>query len=183
MQRRSIRKFEPKQITDEDLDIVLECGKYAPTGMGSQSPKMVVVQNSELLDELRILNTMFWSQEKISHLKSMNASYAITKKPDPFYGAPTAVIVLADMDNDNSVYDASLVMGNLMNAAHAIGLGSCWINRAYEMFNTDAGKEYLKEWGLNDKNWRGVGICILGYPAGDYPTAKPRKPDYVMKIK
>ncbi len=162
--RRSIRKYSSKQITAEELDTVLEVGKYAPTAMNRQSPLMVAVQDQETVAELSRLNAAV-----------MNAS------SDPFYGAPTVVVVLAKRGDPNSVQDASLVMGNLMNAAYAIGLGSCWINRAYEVFETVEGKKLLEKWGLDD-SWIGVGNCILGYPE-ETPKAGARKDGYVVYVK
>ena len=100
---------------------------------------------------------------------------------DPFYGAPTVVVVLADGENYNWMRDGALVMGNLMNAAWSLGVGSCWINRALELFDRPEGKELLARWGL-PATLRGVGNCILGYPEGDVPTPKPRKPDYIVRV-
>jgi len=164
--RRSIRKYGPAQITEEELDAVLEAGTYAPTAVGRQSPLIVSVQNGEDLAVLSRLNAEAWGRSDI----------------DPFYGAPTAVAVFADGKNRNGLQDASLVLGNLMNAAHAVGLGSCWINRAKETFETPEGKALMKKWGI-EGDWVGVGYCILGYAEGEYPVPKPRKPDYIVKIK
>jgi len=162
--RRSCRRYQDKQITDEELDQILEIGTYAPTAMNLQTPVMVVVQDRETLKTLSAMNAAVWG-----------------KSIDPFYGAPTAVIVLADRTKKNYVQDGSLVLGNLMNAAHALGVGSCWINRAKEMFDTEEGKAFLKKWGL-EGDYAGVGICILGYCAegGERPAA-PRKPDYILR--
>lgn len=163
--RRSCRKYLPQQITAEELDAVLEAGTYAPTGRGMQSPCMVVVQNNEL----------------IAKLSQMNASIMGTAG-DPFYGAPTAVIVFEDTTAHTGLQDATLVMGNLMNAAHAVGLGSCWINRAAEMFEMPEGREMLASWGIADR-YRGLAVCILGYPAeGGEAHAKPRKADYIVRV-
>lgn len=163
--RRSCRKYLPVQIKDEELDAVLEAGTYAPTGHGSQSPKMVVVQEPGLLAKLSALNG-----------RIMNARH------DPFYGAPTAVLVFMDSTAPTAVQDATLVMGNLMLAAHALGLGSCWINRCKQMFELPEGKVIRDAWGLDGK-YVGLGICILGYAAEDGTApAKPRKADYVLKL-
>ena len=163
-ERRSIRKYKAEQIKDAELDAILEAGTWAPTGKGLQSPVMVVVQDRETLDILS------------------KANAEIMGKPDtdPFYGAPTVVVVLADSTNANWVRDGSLVMGNLMNAAASLGLGSCWINRALELFDRPEGKELLKKWGLDEK-YRGVGNCILGYIDGEIPTPKPRKEGYIIR--
>lgn len=163
--RRSIRKFKPEQIKDEELDLILESGTYAPTGMNAQSPVMVVLQD----------------KETISKLSKMNAAIMGTDS-DPFYGAPTVVVVLADKSRRTYREDGSLVMGNLMNAAHALGIGSCWIHRAKEEFETEEGKALLKKWGVPD-GYEGIGHCILGYPDGPMPEAKPRKENYIIKVK
>ena len=155
-ERRSIRAYKPDQIRDEDLQKILEAGTYAPTGMGMQSPKIIVVQDRETRDYLSELNDKYMGSGS-----------------DPFYGAPTVLVVLADRNRPTCVEDGSLVMGNLMNAAHAIGVGSCWIHRAREVFDSKEGKALLKKWGV-EGDYIGVGHCILGYPADDVsPEAKP----------
>lgn len=163
--RRSCRKYLPQQITAEELDAVLEAGTYAPTGRGLQSPCMVVVQDKGLIDKLSAMNAAIMGVSR-----------------DPFYGAPTAVIVFEDTTAHTGMQDATLVMGNLMNAAHAVGLGSCWINRAAEMFELPEGREMLASWGIADR-YKGLAVCILGYPAerGEAP-AKPRKADYIIRV-
>ena len=164
-ERRSIRKYKAEQIKDSELDLILEAGTWAPTGKGQQSPVMVVVQD----------------KETISYMSKLNAQIQGNPKADPFYGAPTVVVVLADGEKPNWFADGSLVMGNLMNAAHSIGVGSCWINRARELFDMPEGKELLKKWGL-EETYRGVGNCILGYADGPAPAPKPRKADYIRRV-
>lgn len=165
IERRSCRKFKVEQIKDEELQAILEAGKYAATGKGLQSPKMVVIQNPEV----------------IAKLSKWNADImGVTS--DPFYGAPTVILVLADATRPTAVQDGSLVMGNLMLAAHSIGVASCWINRAKEEFATEEGKALLKQWGIED-DYIGVGHCVLGYPAVDLPKPAPRKDDYVVFVK
>lgn len=164
-ERRSIRKYKAEQIKDSELDLILEAGTWAPTGMGKQSPVMVVVQD----------------QETISYLSDLNAKVMGNPDAKPFYGAPTVVVVLADGENPNWLQDGSLVMGNLMNAAHSIGVASCWVNRAREVFEMPEGKELLKKWGLAE-TYRGVGNCILGYADCPAPEPKPRKADYIRKV-
>ena len=163
-ERRSIRRYKAEQIKNEELNAILEAGTWAPTGMGKQSPVMVVVQD----------------RETIAYMSKLNAEIMGKPDTDPFYGAPTVVVVLADSTNANWVRDGSLVMGNLMNAAASLGLGSCWINRALELFDRPEGKELLKKWGLDEK-YRGVGNCILGYIDGEIPTPKPRKEVYIIR--
>lgn len=162
--RRSCRKYKAGQIKQEELDAVLEAAVYTPTGHGLQSPQMVVVQDPELMKELSRLNAIIMGTKK-----------------DPFYGAPTAVFVFADITSHTGIQDASLVMGTLMLAAHAIGLGSCWINRGKEMFELPEGLHIKKKWGLGD-NYEGLGICILGYEdEGGVMPAKPRRDGYVIR--
>lgn len=165
IERRSCRKFKVEQIKDEELQAILEAGKYAATGKGLQSPKMVVIQNPEV----------------IAKLSKWNADImGVTS--DPFYGVPTVILVLADATRPTAVQDGSLVMGNLMLAAHSIGVASCWINRAKEEFATEEGKALLKQWGI-EGDYIGVGHCVLGYPAVDLPKPAPRKDDYVVFVK
>jgi len=163
--RRSIRAYKAQQITDQELDAILEAGTWAPTGMNQQSPVMVAVQDPET----------------IRYMEKLNAQVMGKPEATPFYGAPTVVVVLADGDNYNWLRDGSLVMGNLMNAAASLGVGSCWINRATEVFDTEEGKALLKKWGLGE-NYRGVGNCILGYANCENPAPRPRKADYIRKI-
>ncbi len=164
LQRRSIRQFKEEQVADELLDIVLEAGTFAPTGMNRQSPLMVAVQNKETIEKL----------------KKMNADILGNPDADPFYGAPTVIVVFADKNVRTYREDGSLVIGNLCNAAHAVGLGSCWIHRAREEFETEEGKVLMKEWGIGE-NYEGIGHCILGYAAA-VPETKPRKEGYIIKI-
>ena len=165
--RRSIRSYKPEQITDDELKTVLDAGTWAPTGMGRQDPWIVAVQKPELL-------------KKISR---MNAAFLGTDS-DPFYGAPTYVLVFGSDPAiwANSVPDGTLVLGNMMLAAHAIGLGSCWINREREMFATEEGKALMKEFGLPD-GLIGIGALALGYPAAPPRDPKPRKENYYRIVK
>lgn len=162
--RRSCRKYKAEQIKEEELNAVLEAGIYAPTGHGSQSPQIVVVQEPSLRDKLSIMNG-----------KVMKAVH------DPFYGAPTAVIVFRDSTNANGMADGCMVMGNLLNAAHAVGLASCYINRALEMFETPEGEELKAAWGVAP-HMKGVAICVLGYDDGGIAPAKPRKENYILRF-
>ncbi len=164
-ERRSIRRFQQGQITDEELNTVLEAGTWAPTGMGTQDPFIVAVQDER--------------QKAI--LSKINAEIMGTKS-DPFYGAPTQVYVFAPADNPNNVKDGSLILGTMMIAAHSIGLGSCWINRVDKMVEHAEVKELMKAWGLPE-GLMGVGSLALGYPDGEPHAAKPRKKDYARVIK
>lgn len=165
MERRSCRSYKEEQIKDEELDLILTAGEWAPTGMGMQSPMMVAVQNPEL----------------IKKLSAMNAEVMGTTA-DPFYGAPTVVVVFADTNRPTYVEDGSLVLGNLMNAAASLGVGSCWIHRAKQVFESEEGKALMREWGVPE-SYAGVGHCILGYAAAPLAEGKPRKEDYIKIVK
>ncbi|MDF2614212.1 MAG: nitroreductase [Clostridia bacterium] len=163
--RRSVRSYLQKQITDEELQAVLEAGKFAPSAMNQQPCHFVAVQNKEVM-------------EKISN----GCKAAIGRDIDPFYHAPTIVIVFADQGAIAPVQDASLALENMMIAAASLGLSSCWIHSVNAFFTQDAGKEMKKEWGIPD-DYMSVGSCILGYNAGEMPSAPPRKQETVTIIK
>ena len=163
-ERRSIRKYKKQQITDQELEQILEAGTYAPTAMGRQSPILVVVQDPETIQQLSKMNAAVMGADG-----------------DPFYGAPTVVIVLADRTIPTYVEDGSLVMANLMNAAFSLGVNSCWINRAREVFDTEEGKALLKKWGIQG-DYAGIGNCILGYRDCELPDPKPRKENYIYRV-
>ena len=165
--RRSCRKFKDEQISDEDLKIILETATYAPTGRGDQSPK-IVIQNPDTIKELSDWNRSFFPIE-------------VPDDVDPFYGCKTLVIVLADSEYPTYRDDGNSVMAVLVNAAHAVGVGSCWIYRAREEFDSEKGKELLKEWGIPE-TYKGIGHVALGYPDGDLPPAAPRKDDYILYV-
>ena len=163
--RRSCRSYKPQQITDEQLNVVLEAGTYAPTSRGLQSPFIVAIQNKDLLKQLA----------------EMNAEVMGTTT-NPYYDAPTYILVFVPDGFANGVYDAALVLENMMLTAHAQGLGSCWIHREREMFATEEGKELMKQWGLPD-GLVGIGALALGYPEGEPAPAKPRKDGYTRVIR
>ena len=163
--RRSCRSYKPDQITDEQLSVVLEAGTYAPTSRGLQSPFIVAVQNDVLKERLA----------------KMNAE-VMGVTTNPYYDAPTYVLVFVSEDAPNGVQDASLVLENMMLAAHAQGLGSCWIHREREMFATEEGKELMRQWGLPE-GLVGIGALSLGYPDGEPSLAKPRKEGYARVVR
>ncbi|WP_295747577.1 nitroreductase [uncultured Oscillibacter sp.] len=163
-ERRSIRKYKAEQITDQELDAILEAGTWAPTAKNLQTPVMVVVQD----------------KETIARMSALNAEIMGKPGTDPFFGAPTVVVVLADGTQANWLQDGSLVMGNLMTAAAATGIGSCWVNRAMELFDGAEGKALLRQWGLPE-TLRGVGNCVLGYADGPAPAPKPRKEGWIIR--
>ena len=163
--RRSCRSYQPEQITDEQLNSVLEAGTYAPTSRGLQSPYIVAIQNKDLLERLA----------------QMNAE-VMGVTTNPYYDAPTYVLVFVPADAPNGIQDASLVLENMMLAAHAQGLGSCWIHREKEMFATEEGMELMAQWGLPE-GLIGIGALSLGFPAGEPSPAKPRKEGYTRVIR
>ena len=164
LERRSIRGYKKDLVPAEILDQILEAGEYAPSGMGMQGTMMVVTQNAEL----------------VATLSQMNAD-VMGSGADPFYGAPTVIIVFAVSEMGTCVENGSLVMGNLMLAAHELGVGSCWIHRAKEEFETDWGKNLLKSLGIEDE-YEGIGHCALGYVDGEYPKTPERKENRVYYI-
>ena len=163
LNRRSVRKYTNQQVPDELLDQVLEAGLYAPTGMNTQNIYMVAVRDKETRDQMMRMNAAVMGSNN-----------------DPFYGAPCVIVVLGDATGYPVVENGSLVLGNLMNAAHAVGLGSCWIHRAKQTFETEEGKALLRKWGLPE-HLVGIGNCILGF-AEETPDARPRKEGRIVKV-
>ena len=165
--RRSVRAYRPDMVPQEILDQIVEAGLYAASGKGCQDTIIIQVTNKELRDKIAEMNC------KIGGWK---------EGFDPFYGAPAMLIVLAKKDGPNRVYDGSLVMGNLMLAAHELGIGSCWIHRAREEFETEWGKELLRSLGMEGE-YEGIGHCALGYADGEAPKAAERKANRVFYVK
>ena len=164
--RRSVRSFDPERMpSDEIIAQIVKTGEYAPTGKGMQSPRIVVVTNRAVRDRLSQLN-----------------AEVLGTQADPFYGAPVIIVVLADRERPTYKYDGSLVMGNLMNAAHALGLGSCWIHRAREVFDSPEGKQLLADWGI-EGDYEGIGHVALGYTLKEPPAPKPRKDNYTIWVR
>jgi len=164
-ERRSVRKYKAEPVSAQELDAILEAATWAPSGRNKQSSVMVVVQDQETLTELSRANAQIMGEPE----------------QDPFYGAPMAVVVLADGENPNWLKDGSLVMGNLMNAAASLHVGSCWINRATEYFDMPDGKAMLRRRNLPE-TLRGVAFCIMGYPDGAVPDPRPRKDGYIVRV-
>lgn len=164
-QRRSVKRYDTDRMVDQEtLDQILEAGMYAPSGYGKQSPRIAVVRDKETRDLLSRLNARF-----------------LGKDIDPFYGAPTVLVVLADRAQPTYLYDGALVMGNLLNAAHALGVDSCWVHRGKEVFDSDEGKALLEKWGIQG-DYEGIGHCILGYGTAPAPKAGARKDGYVVFV-
>lgn len=155
--RRSIRRFKPDMLPREIIDQIIEAGLYAASGMNTQNTVIVAITNREIRDRLSRANAAVMGAER-----------------DPFYGAPVVLVVLAEKSRRTHVHDGSLVMGNLMLAAHALGVGSCWIHRAQETFDQPEWKEWLASLGL-EGDYEGIGNCILGYTDGEEPAAPARR--------
>ena len=164
--RRSCRNFKADMVKEEDLKAIIKAGTYAATGMGKQSPVIIAVTDKKLRDEI---------SEENRRIGGGAEGF------DPFYGAPVILIVLADKKIPTHVYDGSLVMGNLMNAAQSLGVGSIWIHRAKEEFESDFGKNILKKLGIEGE-YEGIGHCALGYAAEEAKDPVPRKENYVYRI-
>ena len=165
--RRSCRAYKPQLIEEEKLQAIIKAGTYAATGMGRQSPIIIAVTNKELRDKLSAMNARIMGK---------------SEDFDPFYGAPELLIVLADKSAPTYLYDGTLVMGNLMNAAADLGVDSCWIHRAKEEFASLEGKEILKSLGI-EGDYEGIGHLVLGYADGPLKEAAPRKEDYVYYVR
>jgi nitroreductase len=162
--RRSCRAYKTDHVEEEKLNAIIEAGIYAPTGMGRQSPIILVVRDREVREKLAKINAAVMGMEI-----------------DPFYGAPELIVVLADKSMPTYVYDGSLVMGNMMNAAADLGVTSCWVHRAKEEFESKEGQEILKKLGI-EGDYEGIGNLILGYAAGPAGKPAPRKENYVYSI-
>ena len=166
VERRSVKKYLSTPVEQELIDLVVKAGTYAPTGRNRQPVKILVITDGRVRDELRKLN---------AKIMGMDENF------DPFYNAPVVMVVLADPKVNTYIYDGSLVLGNMMLAAHSLGLGSCWIHRAKEEFQTEYGKSLLKSLGIEGE-WEGIGHCVLGYSDGPLPETRPRKEGWVHKV-
>jgi len=166
-ERRSARKYKPDMVPQEIIDQIIDAGLYAASGKGEQSAIVIQVTNKEIRDKLSKMNCEIGGWQEGF---------------DPFYGAPVVLIVLGKKSWPTHLYDGSLVMGNLMLAAHDLDIGSCWIHRAKEEFETQWGKEFLKSLGVEEE-YEGIGHCILGYADGDLPEAANRKKNRVFYVK
>ena len=164
MERRSIRNYRNEQVPKEQLDTILNAGTFAASGMGQQASMLVAVQDPEIIAQMSGLNASVMGMDL-----------------DPFYGAPTVVVVFADSSRLTYIEDGSLVIGNMMLAAASIGVDSCWIHRAREVFETEEGRKLKQKWGVPDE-FIGIGNCILGYREGELPEAAARKPGRIVHV-
>ena len=166
LHRRSIRRFKAELPSREVIEKITEAGTYAPSGRGLQSGLILAITNKELRDRISAMNNVVWGGEEGF---------------DPFYGAPAILVVLGKKESAHKVYDGSLIMGNMMLAADALGLGTCWIHRAKEVFETEEGKQILRDLGITEE-YEGIGNLALGYPDGSHPAPRPRKENYVYIV-
>jgi len=164
--RRSVKKYKDTPVAKELIEKIVEAGTYAPTGRNAQAPIILAVSNRQVRDELSAINA-----------KVLGAS----EGTDPFYNAPVVLVVLAEKERNTRVYDGSSVMQNLQLAAHALGLGSCWIHRAKETFELPEGKAILARLGITGE-YEGIGNCVIGYLDGEYPVTRPRKENWVYYV-
>lgn len=162
--RRSVKAYFSEMPANELIDKIIETGLYAPTGRNLQSPIIVAVKDKGVRDRLSEMNARILGTDS-----------------DPFYGAPVVLAVLADKTVPTYMYDGSLVMGNMLNAAHALGLGACWIHRAKEMFDSEEGRQMLRTFGI-DGDYEGIGFCVVGYPSKELPSPRPRREGRVFRI-
>lgn len=163
LNRRSIRKFKDEQVPMDVLEQILKCGTYAPSGKNMQSAVIVVVRDRNLIEKIAAVNGSFVNKEGLN----------------PFYNAPTLIIVFANKNIITYKEDASAVISNIINASFSLGIDSCWVHRAYETFTTDFGKELMQKWGLNDE-YVGIGNVVLGYRDCPLPPVSPRKDNYII---
>ncbi|MBQ9728536.1 MAG: nitroreductase [Clostridia bacterium] len=163
--RVSVKKYKDTPVSKADLDTIIQAGTTAPSGLNKQSPIILAVTNKAVRDEL----------------SRLNAGKDPFFRADPFYGAPAVLVVLADKNVPTYLYDGTLVMENMLLAAHSLGLGACWIHRAKETFESEEGKAILKKLGI-EGDYEGIGNCIVGYADGELPKAKPRKENWVYYI-
>jgi len=165
--RRSCRNFKPDMVEADKLQAILRAGTFAATGMGKQSPIIIAVTDKEMRDKI---------MEENRKIGGWDEGF------DPFYGAPVILIVLADKNVRTYQYDGSLVMGNLMNAAESLDVASIWIHRAREEFESEFGKKFLADLGI-EGDYEGIGHCALGYAAEPAKEPAARKENYVYYVK
>lgn len=166
LSRRSIRSFRPDAVPDEMLEQIMEAGLYAASGKNHQSSVILAITDPAIIARLGETNRQIWGKPEGF---------------DPFFGAPAVLVVLDKADWRNRVYDGSLVMGNMMLAAHAMGLGSCWVHRAKEEFELPEWRDLLQTLGLEGE-YEGIGHCVVGWPDGELPAPLPRKNGRIFRL-
>ena len=170
--RRSCRAFSSQMPERALIEKVCEAGTWAPTGHGKQSPIIVAITRKDLRDKLSEMNARIWNELTVQRGGTPREGI------DPFYGAPVVLLVLADRKVPTYLYDGCAVITNMANAAEAVGLGSCWIHRAKEEFDSPEGKALLHDLGI-EGDYEGIDHLVLGFPAKGKATPLPRKADYV----
>lgn len=163
-ERRSVKRYKDTLPSDEEIEKIVEAGLYAACGRGTQGVKFLVVKNKELVLKLSKLNAGVMGIDK-----------------DPFYNAPIVIVVFANKNNITYIEDGSLALGNMMNEAYSLGIDSCWIHRAKEMFENEEGRKIAREYGIEDE-YVGIGNCVLGYRNGEYPVTKSRLENRVVVV-
>ena len=164
--RKSVKKYKSDPVPKELLEKIIQAGLNAPSGLNKQAAVILAVTDRQVRDEL----------------SKLNAGKDPFFRADPFYGAPVVLVVLADKSVPTYLYDGSLVMENLQLAAHALGLGACWIHTAKQVSETEAGKKILEVANINGE-YEGIGFCVLGIP-DDIPQKElQRKSNYVYYLK
>ena len=170
--RRSCRAFLPEMPSRDLIAAICEAGTWAPTGHGKQSPVIVAVTDKKLRDRLSAMNARIWNELKRQRGETPTEGF------DPFYGAPVVLVVLADRTVPTYHHDGCAVLTNMANAAEAVGLGSCWIHRAKEEFDSEEGKAILAELGI-EGDYEGIDHLAVGYAAKEAAPPLPRKKDYI----
>ena len=170
--RRSVKSYTDEMPPMDMIRQICQAGTYAPTGMGAQSPIILAVTDKAMRDRLSRINLDIVTGHQLTTTSGHS---------DPFYGAPVVLVVLAEKERATRVYDGSLVMANLMLAAHSLGLGACWIHRAKETFETQEGTDILRELGIEGE-YEGIGNCIIGYEKQPPKEQKPRKENYIRYV-
>lgn len=165
-ERRSCKNFRSDPVANDLVTKVVDAGIWAASGRGLQSPIVIRIKDAALRARISAENAAILGREI-----------------DPFYGAPEILLVLVESSVNTAVCDGSLVLGNMMLAAHALGLGSCWIHRAREESENPNGvvAEIVKRLSLPGK-YVGVGHLALGYAAAPLPPPPPRKPGRSLEV-
>jgi nitroreductase len=182
MDRRSIRKFQERQLDEETLAEILSAGSWAPNAGGRQSPLFVVCQNAAINEELGRLSVEINGRlNRPAPKPGESLPQASPASASAFYGAPTVVTIFAPKNWHNFTIDCGVAAQNMVLAAHSLGVGSCIIARALELFETETGKNYMRKWNIGE-DYEGKIHVILGYRDGEQPEAKPRKEGRVIRI-
>ncbi|WP_143319812.1 nitroreductase [Clostridium sp. HBUAS56010] len=176
--RRSVRTYQEKQISGEDLNAILEAAKFAPSGMGKQCWHFTAIQNKEVIDKLVLTVKEALKKSEIEQLKKMADNPAF----NPFYNAPTIVLTAYDRNAQTGMEDCAAALQNMFLAAHSLNIGSCWIQILAITCNDPEVRSLLTELGI-PKDYDLCGTAALGYNSKEAPKAAPRKEGIVTIIK